>query len=73
MRCAHTVRGHVSREHHYYLQRYPKWRAYYWDYFNVTTARVIEYGVPELWLGENLGMVVLSYERRDVNATGQMI
>jgi hypothetical protein len=50
-----------------------KWRAYYWDYFNVTTARVIEYGVPELWLGENLGMVVLSYERRDVNATGQMI
>lgn len=47
-----------------------KWRAYYWDYFNVTTPRVVEYGVPELWLGENLGMLVLSYERRDVNDTG---
>jgi len=47
-----------------------KWRAYYWGYFNETEPRVIEYGIPELWLGENLGMVVLSFERRDANATG---
>jgi len=47
-----------------------KWRAYYWDYFNETAPRVIEYGMTELWLGENLGMVVLSFERRDANATG---
>ena len=42
-----------------------KWRAYYWDYFNETEPRMIEYGIPELWLGKNLGMVVLSYEPRD--------
>ena len=41
-----------------------KWRAYYWDYFNETEPRMIEYGIPELWLGKNLGMVVLSYEPR---------
>jgi len=41
-----------------------KWRAYYWDYFNEAEPRMIEYGIPELWLGKNLGMVVLSYEPR---------
>lgn len=41
------------------------WRAYYYKYYTQTTPEVIEFGINELWLPDNLAMLSISYERRD--------
>jgi len=39
------------------------WRLYYWSYWNQTEPpEVHEHGMGNLWLGNNLGMISLSFE-----------
>jgi len=46
------------------------WRVYYWEYFNQTqTPEVHEHGAGNLWLGRNLGMVVMSFEPVDADTS----
>lgn len=42
-----------------------RWRAYYWPYYLQQKPLVLEKGVGSLWLRDNLGMITLSFERRD--------
>lgn len=41
------------------------WRAYYYKYYTETTPKVIEFGINEIWLPDNLALLSLSFERRD--------
>lgn len=41
------------------------WRMYYYSYYDDAVPTVLEHSAGELWLNENLAMVVLSFERRD--------
>lgn len=46
------------------------WRTYYWSYWNQSEpAEVIEHGAGNLWLGESLGMIVMSFESVDADTS----
>ena len=41
------------------------WRTYYYSYYQQEKPEVMEAGAGNIWLVENLGMIVLSFERRE--------
>lgn len=46
------------------------WRTYHWQYWNQTSApEMYEHGAGNLWLGQNMGMVVMSFESVDAADT----
>uniref|UniRef100_A0A0G4IA56 Uncharacterized protein n=1 Tax=Chromera velia CCMP2878 TaxID=1169474 RepID=A0A0G4IA56_9ALVE len=43
------------------------WRAYYYSYWNQTKpTEILEEGINDIWLKENLGLITLSFEPREL-------